>query len=173
MNGTIELFPGVQFRRGIPRPDTNCWEFWADNSLLLGAPLAPKSLPDTPDGRWLPARNAYADDVVLDHMARVHLDCQKLATAIADAGVDCGHIGAGHQLNGPQLLMVLGDMVTMLKEAAKDHQDAERYRSMRNCEWPGGCQQVGIVSRDNDSVWLHGEEADRKVDAMMESHKTS
>lgn len=207
---TIELIPGVQFRRGATRPDGNCWEFYAEPHTWAGGI----------GGTWLPARNAYADDTVLDQMALVHRDCQKLATAIADAGVECGHIAPGHQLDGPQLMLVLADMVTMLKESESIHKviadprlvfenmkagsiakislrsaidlhgevingdDAQqleiarlraeveelrpaaaRYLSMRDCEWPGAMQQVGIVSRDNDSVWLHGEEADRKVDA--------
>lgn len=45
--------------------------------------------------------------------------------------------------------------------------DAERYRWMRDCPWPGHMQAVGISSIGNDAYWLAGDEADRAVDAEM------
>ena len=49
---TIELFPGVLFRRNPDRPVGWQWEFEAD-------------------GQWLIARHSYCDDTLLDHVAEL------------------------------------------------------------------------------------------------------
>jgi hypothetical protein len=103
---TVELFPGVLFRRGPKRPDNSCWEFFVEDQLLPGAP------------KWLPARNAYADDVVLDHLACILDERNILAAAIGKAAIECGIINPDMPLTGPQLLMVMSDMVSMLEQGA-------------------------------------------------------
>jgi hypothetical protein len=221
---TIELYPGVLFRRGPPNISSKQrWQFFADNGSHPDGKLDYRRVSTRAEGQWMPASYHYGDDILLDHIAKVHRDCQKLARAIADAGVESGHIAPGHQLDGPQLLMILADMVTMLQESRKIHEaiadprlvfenmkagtiakislrsaidlhgevingddaqqleiaalraevaelrpNAARYLSMRDCPWPGSMQQVGIVHRENESYWLAGEEADKKVDAAME-----
>lgn len=124
---TIELFPGVQFRRRTtPHAGTNqCWEFFADNQLRPDGKLDHRTFSGSREGKWLPAYHAYADDILLDHVADI------------------------------------------IRQRDAALQNAARYLAMRDCEWPGSCQQVGIVSRDNEAYWLHGEEADRAVDATM------
>lgn len=155
---TIELFPGVKFRKDTTKPLGNQWLF-------------------EHDGQWLIAKLAYSDDLTLDHVAKVTRerdalavraqDCTKLATAIAEAGVECGHVSPGHSLSGPQLLMILGDMVTILKLGQEQFKDAERYRWMRDCPWVGHMQAVGITALGDDTKWLSGADADRAIDAEM------
>lgn len=52
MNDTIELFPGVQFRKDTTKPLGNQWLFLHEE-------------------HWLIAKLAYADDIMLDHVAQL------------------------------------------------------------------------------------------------------
>jgi hypothetical protein len=104
---TVELFPGVLFRRGKKRPDTNCWEFYADPLTVTGGI----------NGQWLPARHAYADDVVLDHLHHILDERNILAAAIGKAAIECGITNPDMPLTGPQLLMVMSDMVSMVEKS--------------------------------------------------------
>ena len=52
MTTTIELFPSVQFRKDLTKPLGNQWMFLHE-------------------GHWLIAKLAYADDIMLDHIAEV------------------------------------------------------------------------------------------------------
>lgn len=94
---------------------------------------------------------------LVDRLSHAVHERDQLATAIANAGIAAGMIHANMAIDGPMLLQIAENL-------GKPDEDGERYRAMRDCEWPGGCQQVGIVHRDNEANWLHGEEADRAVD---------
>lgn len=62
---TIELFPGVQFRKDTTKPLGNQWMF-------------------EHEGSWLIAKLAYCDDISMDHLAKVMNERDQLAKAIRD-----------------------------------------------------------------------------------------
>lgn len=138
---TIELFPGVQFRKDTSKPLGNQWLFLHEE-------------------HWLIAKLAYCDDISMDHLAQVTRERDMLATAIANAGIKAGIIHANMSMGGPMLLTVLDNL------GEKD-QDGERYRWMRDCPWVGSMQAVGITALGDDTKWLSGAEADRAIDAAM------
>ena len=57
---TIELFPGVQFRKDMSKPMGNQWLFLHE-------------------GHWLISKLAYCDDISMDHLAKVTRERDALA----------------------------------------------------------------------------------------------
>lgn len=64
MTDTIELFPGIQFRKDMTKPLGNQWMFLHEE-------------------HWLIAKLAYCDDVSMDHLAKVTRERDALREAIA------------------------------------------------------------------------------------------
>lgn len=63
MNDTIELFPGVQFRKDTTKPLGNQWMFLHED-------------------HWLIAKLAYCDDISMDHLAKVTRERDKLRAEV-------------------------------------------------------------------------------------------
>lgn len=63
MTDTIELFPGVTFRKDMTKPLGNQWMFFHE-------------------GSWLIAKLAYCDDISMDHLAKVTRERDDLAEQV-------------------------------------------------------------------------------------------
>lgn len=145
---TIELFPGVKFRKDTTKPLGNQWLF-------------------EHDVQWLIAKLAYSDDLTLDHVAKVTQERDKLRADVERLTEEYDKAWR-HDLNDKNNYQALTAEVTRLSaEVSAMLPDVARYRWMRDCPWVGHMQAVGITALGDDTKWLSGSDADRAIDAEM------
>lgn len=104
-------------------------------------------------------------------MSETSVDCWscKVPMTLAERG-DCDGCcpGCGAEVDlQDYLVKALAERDQIRVEVEALRKDAERYRWLRDCPWPGSMQAVGITRRGEDAYWMTGTNADLLVDAAM------
>lgn len=149
---TIELFPGVQFRKDTTKPLGNQWMF-------------------EHEGSWLIAKLAYCDDISIDHLAKVTRERDALLVEIrqlrqaAPPHDDIPDFGGGGNKARRRAATLGIDMDSSLKagspvpvprpwkEVAEPVADADRKcheADCWNCEGTGRDPNGGICKMNDD-----------------------